>query len=110
MDELGTTEELYPSPKKDEPKSEIQKIKEEFQKEFDLFKESVSKEMEKKDAQIKELTEANDGLRASLVRQATVQPTQQPKEKTEQELYNETVQGYAAKTIERMKKRLKGDV
>ena len=88
---------------------EIEKIKADFKKEFEEFKLSLSKEMEKKDALIKQLTEANDGLRASLVRQATVQPIEPPKEKTKEELYSERVLGYAAKTIERMKRRLKGD-
>ena len=88
---------------------EIEKIKDDFRKEFDAFKESMSKEMEKKDAQIKQLTEANDGLRASLVRQATTQPIEPPKEKTKEEIYAERITGLAAKTIARMKRRLKGD-
>ena len=91
------------------PNPEIEKIKADFKKEFEEFKLSLSKEMEKKDAQIKELTEANDGLRASLVRQATTQPVEPPKEKTKEEIYAERITGLAAKTIARMKRRLKGD-
>lgn len=88
---------------------EIEKIKADFKKEFEEFKTSLSKEMEKKDALIKQLTEANDGLRASLVRQATTQPVEPPKEKTKEEIYAEKISELAAKTFLKMKKKLKGE-
>ena len=87
---------------------EIEKIKADFKKEFEEFKTSLSKEMEKKDVQIKQLSEANDGLRAALVRQATTTPAETPKEKTKEEVYAETVESVANLVIAKMKKELLG--
>jgi len=88
--------------------SEISKLREDFAREFEEFKKSMSKEMEKKDAQIKELTEANDSLRASIVRSSVVQPAPAPTEKTEEELRAEEVERIAEKTKAKMKALLTG--
>lgn len=88
---------------------EIEKLKADFRKEMDDWKASLSKELEAKDEQIKKLTEANDGLRASLVRNATTQPVEPVKEKTPEEIYKEQVDYYAEKTLNKMKQELVGD-
>lgn len=88
---------------------EISKLKDAFRKEMDEFKVSMKKELDGKDARIKELTESNDALRASIVRQATTQPVEKPKEKTKEQIYADTVIALAERTIAKMKKKLKGE-
>lgn len=87
---------------------EISKLRADFAKEFDEFKKSMSAEMDKKDAQIKELTAANDSLRASIVRSSVVQPAPAPKEKTQEELRAEEVARIVEKTKAEMKALLMG--
>ena len=75
-------------------------------KEFDEFKQSMSKELEARDAKIKELTEANDGLRASLVRNTFTQPAPEKHEPTKEELYQAEVKKWADRTNDLMKQEL----
>lgn len=88
-------------------KSEVEKLRDDFTEQFSALKSSFDASTKEKDAKIEELMKHNEELQRALIRNATLgTPQEQPKEKTEEELYQERIASLAKKTIDYMEYRL----
>ena len=80
------------------------KLKEELNAQFNELKASFEASNKEKDDIIAQLKEQNQGLQRALVRSAVSDPPkEEPKEPTEEELYQQEVDTLAKKTMEYMK-------
>ena len=83
-----------------QPVSEIEKLRNEFQEQFNTLKTSFAAEQEKSAAEISRLQKENEDLHRALIRSAQLPPEQTPVQKTEQEIYAENVAKWAKKSLE----------
>ena len=91
-----------PEKKTEETKevSEIEKLRNEFQEQFNTMRTTFAAEQEKSNAEISRLTKENEELHRALVRSALLPKTEEaPVQKTEEELHAEWVKKYAEKAI-----------
>lgn len=80
------------------------KLKEEMNAQFNELKQAFEATAKEKDEEIAKLKEQNQGLQRALVRSAvTDPPAEEPKEPTEEELYQAQVDDQAKRTLEYMK-------
>lgn len=107
-DEMDPEKEKEGMNNEQDPPSQIEQLKSEFRDEFEKWKESIKKEMEEKDAKIKELTENNDQLRSALIREATAPKIPEPPKKTEEDIYREEVAASAEKALKLVKEEVLG--
>ena len=80
--------------------SEIEKLRNEFQEQFNALKTSFTAEQEKSTAEISRLQKENEELHRALIRSAQLPPEQPPVQKTEQEIYSENIAKWAKKSLE----------
>lgn len=78
------------------------KLRDEMSEQFAQLKSSFESELAERDSRIVELTEQNTSLQRALVRSAMTEPTPVPKQKTEKEVYDETISALADKTLRYM--------
>lgn len=99
------TEGTDNNPSGTEEKSEIEKLRDEFQEQFNTIKTSY----EKTAADLKEsndkLSKENEELRRALIRNTSMgTPSgEPPKQKTEEELYQEKIAALSKKSLELLK-------
>lgn len=89
--------------KKDPEKSDVEKLRDEFTAQFSTLKQSFETELNALKTENTTLKESNDELKRALVRSA-INPAPEKKEetKTEEQLYNEKIDGYRKRTLELM--------
>lgn len=80
--------------------SEIEKLRNEFQEQFNTMKTTFAAELEKSTSEIQRLQKENEDLHRALVRSAQLPPAEAPVQKTEEEIYKENVAKWAAKSLE----------
>ena len=80
--------------------SPIEKLRNEFQEQFNTLQSSFAAELEKNKAEIERLQKENTDLNRALIRSAQLPPQSAPVQKTEQEIYQENVAKWAAKSLE----------
>lgn len=80
--------------------SPIEKLRNEFQEQFNTLQSTFAAELEKNKAEIERLQKENTDLNRALIRSAQLPPQSAPVQKTEQEIYQENVAKWAAKSLE----------
>lgn len=90
------------TPVSDTQADAISKLRDEMTEQFAQLKSSFESEIAQRDSRITELTEQNTSLQRALVRSAMTEPTSAPKQKTEKEVYDETISALADKTLRYM--------
>ena len=102
------TEEPKPKettePKTDEkPKSDVEKLRDEFTAQFNTLKQSFESELNTLKTENSQLKENNDELKRALVRSAiNPAPAKTDEPKTPEQLYKEQVDACAKRTLELM--------
>ena len=77
----------------------IQALRDEMAEQFAQLKSSFESQISERDARIVELTEQNTSLQRALVRSAMTEPPKAPENKTEKEVYDDTIKALAEKTL-----------
>ena len=90
------------TPVSDTQADAISKLRDEMSEQFAQLKSSFESELAERDSRIVELTEQNTSLQRALVRSAMTEPTPAPKQKTEKEVYDETISALADRTLRYM--------
>lgn len=81
----------------------IQALRDEFAEQFATLKQSFESQISERDETITKLKEENDSLHRALVRSAMTTPVAPAPVKTEQDVYNDRIQGLAEKTLRLMR-------
>lgn len=82
----------------------ISELRNEFAREMQSLRESTEQAIQDKDAEINKLTQENTDLKRSLIRDAIMNGPVEPVEKSPAEIYKETIDKLAGKTLEYMKR------
>ena len=86
-------------------KSEVERLRDEFSDQFATLKNSYEKTAAEQKELIETLKKENEDLHRALIRSVTLDPQPAPpKEKTEDELYQEHIAELAKKSLEIQKK------
>ena len=80
----------------------IQTLRDEMAEQFAQLKASFESQVSERDTRIVELTEQNTSLQRALVRSAMTEPPKAPEKKTDKEVYDDTIQALADKTLKYM--------